>query len=47
MVLGEPTGKYLWLFSRKSNLATDRAALVDHATMLGYDTANLIYDKAG
>lgn len=47
VVLGEPTGKYLWLFTRKTNLATDRPALVESAKTLGYDTSKLIYDKAG
>jgi apolipoprotein D and lipocalin family protein len=45
VVLGEPTGKYLWLFSRDSNLETDKAALVTKAKALGYDTSKLIYDK--
>jgi apolipoprotein D and lipocalin family protein len=47
VVLGEPTGKYLWLFTRKTNLAADRPDLVAHAKALGYDTSKLIYDKAG
>ena len=46
VVLGEPTGKYLWLFSRKDNGA-DKEALVQSAKALGYDTDKLIYDKAG
>jgi apolipoprotein D and lipocalin family protein len=45
VVLGEPTGKYLWLFSRHSDLKTDKAALVDRAKALGYDISKLIYDK--
>ena len=47
VVLGEPTGKYLWLFSRKPGPFVDRAALVDRAKALGYDTSKLIYDKTG
>lgn len=45
VVLGEPTGKYLWLFSRTPSLAAHKAALVARAKSLGYDTSKLIYDK--
>ncbi len=45
IVLGEPTGKYLWLFSRTADLKAHRDALVQRAKALGYDTAKLIYDK--
>ncbi len=45
VVLGEPTGKYLWLFSRTPDLASHKAALVGRAKSLGYDTSKLIYDK--
>ena len=47
VVLGEPTGRYLWLFSRTPDLQTHKAALVARAKSLGYDTGKLIYDKAG
>ena len=47
VVLGEPTGKYLWLFSRTPDLQAHKAALVARAKSLGYDTSKLIYDKAG
>jgi apolipoprotein D and lipocalin family protein len=45
VVLGEPTGKYLWLFSRTPNLQAHKAALIAKAKALGYDTSKLIYDK--
>ena len=45
VVLGEPTGRYLWLFSRSPNLKAHKDALVADAKSLGYDTAKLIYDK--
>ncbi len=45
VVLGEPTGKYLWLFSRTPDLQAHKAALVARARALGYDTSKLIYDK--
>ena len=45
VVLGEPTGKYLWLFSRTPDLQAHKAALVARARSLGYDTSKLIYDK--
>ena len=47
VVLGEPTGKYLWLFSRTPDLQAHKAALVARAKSLGYDTGKLIYDRAG
>jgi apolipoprotein D and lipocalin family protein len=47
VVLGEPTGKYLWLFSRTPNLQAHKAELVSRAKALGYNTNALIYDKAG
>jgi apolipoprotein D and lipocalin family protein len=46
VILGEPTGKYLWLFSRTSDLQAHRAALVARAKALGFDTSKLIYDHA-
>ena len=45
VVLGEPTGKYLWLFSRTPDLKSHKAALVARAKSLGYDVSKLIYDK--
>ncbi len=45
VVLGEPTGKYLWLFSRTPDLQAHKAALVARAKSLGYDTSKLIYDR--
>ena len=45
VVLGEPTGKYLWLFSRTPDLKAHKPALVARARSLGYDTSKLIYDK--
>jgi apolipoprotein D and lipocalin family protein len=47
VVLGEPTGKYLWLFSRTPSLQAHKAELVSRAKALGYNTNALIYDKAG
>ena len=45
VVLGEPTGKYLWLFSRTPDLQAHKAALVARAKSLGYDISKLIYDR--
>jgi apolipoprotein D and lipocalin family protein len=45
VVLGEPTGKYLWLFSRSPDLQVDKGALVAKAKALGYDISKLIYNK--
>ncbi len=45
VVLGEPTGKYLWLFSRTPDLKAHKDALVARAKALGYDASKLIYDK--
>lgn len=46
VVLGEPTGRYLWLFSRTPDLQAHKAALVARAKSLGFDTGKLIYDRA-
>jgi apolipoprotein D and lipocalin family protein len=46
VVLGEPTGRYLWLFSRTPDLQSHKGALVSRAKSLGYDTGKLIYDRA-
>jgi apolipoprotein D and lipocalin family protein len=38
-IVGEPTGRYLWLLSRRPYLAPDvRAAIYGRARELGYDT---------
>ena len=47
VILGDPTGRYLWLFSRTPDLQAHRSALVERARSLGYDTGKLIYDKVG
>jgi apolipoprotein D and lipocalin family protein len=40
-IVGEGSGKYLWLLSRKPPTDADRAALTARAKALGYDTALL------
>ena len=40
-IVGEGSGKYLWLLSRKRPTDADRAALTARAKALGYDTALL------
>ena len=47
VVVGEPTGKYLWLFSRTPDLQANKAPAVARARAFGYDTSKLIYDRAG
>ncbi len=45
-LIGERSGRYLWLFTRKATPPpADRAAMVERARALGYDTAKLIYDR--
>lgn len=40
-IVGEGSGKYLWLLSRKLPTEADRAALTARAKALGYDTTML------
>lgn len=44
-IVGNPTGKYLWLFSRRPTVsAAEREAMFTRARELGYDTSRLEYD---
>lgn len=45
-IVGEPSGRYLWLLSRQAQL-TDRQlrSLVNRAATIGYDTSMLIFDQ--
>jgi apolipoprotein D and lipocalin family protein len=41
-IVGEPSGRYLWLLARTANPApAEREALIARAKALGYDTAML------
>jgi apolipoprotein D and lipocalin family protein len=45
-IVGEPSGRYLWILSRRSNLGQAAIEeLVSRAQGLGYDTKQLIYTK--
>ena len=44
-IVGEGSGRYLWLLSRKLPTADDRAALTARAKALGYDTGMLRQTK--
>ena len=43
-IVGEPSGRYLWLLSRQPNPA-NRDALIARARALGYDTAPLVLTR--
>ena len=44
-IVGEPSGRYLWLLAREPQPGSERiAALVARAAELGYDTSMLVYD---
>jgi len=43
-ILGEPTGKYLWIFTRAPEPPpAERTAVLARAKALGYDTSKLIF----
>ena len=43
-VVGEPSGRYLWILSRTPTLAPDtRAAVLDRIAAMGYDTSKLYF----
>ena len=45
-IVGEPSGRYLWLLSREQTPAPDKvAALIARAGALGYDTGMLLRTK--
>lgn len=45
-IVGEPSGRYLWLLSREQTPAPDKVeALIARAAALGYDTSMLIRTK--
>jgi apolipoprotein D and lipocalin family protein len=47
-ILSTPNPKFLWIFSRNPTVApAQKSALVARARAMGYETANLIYDKTG
>lgn len=43
-IVGEPSGRYLWILSRQA-VPANRAALIERAAALGYDTAPLILTR--
>ncbi len=46
-ILGEPTGKYLWIFTRTPEPApAERSAVLARARALGYDTSKLIFGQS-
>jgi apolipoprotein D and lipocalin family protein len=45
-IVGEPSGRYLWILSREANPGSDEVGqLVDRVVALGYDTSMLVMDK--
>lgn len=45
-IMGTPDPRYVWIMSRRAVLSdAERAALVDRARALGYDTGKLVYDE--
>ncbi len=45
-ILGEPSGKFLWIFTRTPNPApAERNAVLARAKALGYDTSKLIFNQ--
>lgn len=48
IILSTPNPKFLWIFSRTPTVGpAQKSALVARARAMGYETANLIYDKTG
>jgi apolipoprotein D and lipocalin family protein len=46
-ILGEPSGKYLWIFTRTPAPAqAERNAVLARAKALGYDTSKLIFNQS-
>jgi apolipoprotein D and lipocalin family protein len=46
-ILGEPSGKYLWIFTRTPEPApAERNAVLARAKALGYDTSKLIFGQS-
>jgi apolipoprotein D and lipocalin family protein len=47
-IVGDPTGKYLWLFSRQPAVSpVVRSVMLARARTLGYDTAKLEFPQEG
>jgi apolipoprotein D and lipocalin family protein len=45
-IVGEPSGRYLWILSRLANPDDARIGrLVNRAAALGYDTSLLVFDR--
>jgi apolipoprotein D and lipocalin family protein len=48
IILSTPNPKFLWIFSRQASIApAQKAAMVGRARAMGYEVANLVYDKPG
>src|SRR5206468_5129636 len=46
-IVGEPSGRYLWILSREANPGSDEVGqLVNRVAALGYDTSMLVMDKS-
>jgi apolipoprotein D and lipocalin family protein len=43
-IVGEPSGRYLWILSREA-VPANRAALIERVRVLGYDTAPLVLTR--
>lgn len=44
-IVGEPSGRYLWLLARKPLQGAEVEDLVSRASALGYDTSLLVFDR--
>ena len=45
-IVGEPSGRYLWILSREANPGSDEVGqLLNRVAALGYDTSMLVMDK--
>lgn len=45
-VVGEPSGRYLWILSREKRLNDEQlSALIRRVSEMGYDTSMLIFDN--
>lgn len=45
-IVGEPSGRYLWLLSRDPHLSKDQLeALVNRVSRMGYDASMLVFDR--
>jgi len=47
-IIGEPSGRFLWIFTRQTDIPpAERTLLLERTRALGYDTNKLIYGRAG